>query len=213
MAAGPTDPEFVFLPYNLINCEGHLERIRELHRIVSTAMRVRDLRVTSPPVHHRSRHRDSVERSRVHAGIDAMTPARIVCVILLTVPCVAFSNTQEQRRSDTIHSAPLADHHQHLFSPELAALMSTTPPVAPVKPRTAADLIEQLDAAGIKRAVVLSTAYIFEQPSRHVDGAGKLRRENDWTSRQVAQFPDRLIGFCGLNPLKDYALEESRARG
>ncbi len=138
-----------------------------------------------------------------------MTSARVVCVILLAVPCVAFSNRQEQRRSDTIHSAPLADHHQHLFSPELAALMSTTPPVAPVKPRTAADLVEQLDAAGIKRAVVLSTAYIFEQPSRQVDAAAeKLRRENDWTSRQVAQFPDRLIGFCGLNPLKDYALEE-----
>jgi len=104
---------------------------------------------------------------------------------------------------------PLADHHQHLFSPELAAVVTTTVPVAAAKPRTAADLIEQLDAAGIKRAVVLSTAYIFEQPSRHVDHAAeKLKLDNDWTSQQVAQFPDRLIGFCGLNPLKDYALQE-----
>ena len=56
---------------------------------------------------------------------------------------------------------------------------------------------------------MLSAAYIFEQPSRKVDGADeKLRRENDWTSREVAQFRDRLIGFCGLNPLKDYALDE-----
>jgi len=70
-------------------------------------------------------------------------------------------------------------------------------------------LIEQLDAAGIRRAVVLSTAYIFEQPSRKADhAADKLKRDNDWTSKQVAQFPDRLIGFCGLNPLKDYALAE-----
>src|SRR4030095_3851573 len=98
---------------------------------------------------------------------------------------------------------------QHLFSPELAALMTTTPPVSQVTPRTAADLIEQLDAAGIRRAVVLSAAYIFEQPSRQADHpAEKLKRDNDWTSRQVAEFPDRLIGFCGLNPLKDYALEE-----
>jgi len=81
--------------------------------------------------------------------------------------------------------------------------------VAAVKPRTAANLIEQLDAAGIRRAVVLSTAYIFEQPSRKADhAADKLKRDNDWTSKQVAQFPDRLIGFCGLNPLKDYALAE-----
>lgn len=36
----------------------------------------------------------------------------------------------------------------------------------------------------------------------------KVRADNDWTSQQVAQYPDRLIGFCGLNPLKDYALDE-----
>ena len=119
--------------------------------------------------------------------------------LVLAACCVVFAQPQ----------APRADHHQHLFSPALAAVMSSTSPVANVKARTAADLVAQLDAAGIRRAVVLSTAYIFEQPSRHVaDAATKLRADNDWTSQQVAQFPDRLIGFCGLNPLKDYALEE-----
>jgi predicted TIM-barrel fold metal-dependent hydrolase len=125
------------------------------------------------------------------------------------VGCSVFAQSGERGRSGVTQSAPLADHHQHLFSPELAALMSSTPPVVAAKPRTAADLIAQLDAAGIGRAVVLSTAYIFEQPSRQVEGAAeKVRRDNDWTSRQVAQFPDRLIGFCSLNPLKDYALDE-----
>src|SRR5262245_8568756 len=118
-----------------------------------------------------------------------------------TLGWLAFGHAAEQERRDANQPVPLADHHQHLFSPELAALMTTTPPVAAVKPRTAADLIKQLDAAGIERAVVLSTAYIFEQPSRKADdAAGKLKRDNDWTSRQVAAFPDRLIGFCGLNP-------------
>jgi len=105
--------------------------------------------------------------------------------------------------------APIADHHQHLFSPALAALISPAPPAAPVAPITAADLITLLDAAGIRRAAVLSTAYIFEQPTRKVDNAyEKVRADNDWTSQQVAQYPDRLVGFCGLNPLKDYALDE-----
>jgi predicted TIM-barrel fold metal-dependent hydrolase len=122
---------------------------------------------------------------------------------------LAFAQAAEQERRNTKPPVPLADHHQHLFSPELAALMTTTTPVAGVKPRAAADLIEQLDAAGVDRAVILSTAYIFEQPSRRADHAAeKLKRDNDWTSKQVAQFPDRLIGFCGLNPLKGYALEE-----
>lgn len=105
--------------------------------------------------------------------------------------------------------APAADHHQHLFSPALAALISPPPPAAPVTPITAADLIALLDAAGIRRAAVLSTAYIFEQPTRKVENASdKVRADNAWTSQQVAMYPDRLVGFCGLNPLKDYALDE-----
>jgi uncharacterized protein len=36
----------------------------------------------------------------------------------------------------------------------------------------------------------------------------KLKADNDWTAAQVALFPDRLIGLCGINPLKDYALDE-----
>jgi len=138
-----------------------------------------------------------------------MMQTGLASAVALALGWLAFAQAAEQERRNTRAPVPLADHHQHLFSAELAALMTTTPPVAAVKPRTAADLIEQLDAAGIKRAVVLSTAYVFEQPSRKADHAAeKLRRDNDWTSKQVAQFPDRLIGFCGLNPLKDYALEE-----
>jgi predicted TIM-barrel fold metal-dependent hydrolase len=138
-----------------------------------------------------------------------MKPLRLACAVALVVVPVALAQTPDQGRGRASGPVPLADHHQHLFSPELAALMSTTPPVAAVKPRTAADLIAQLDAAGIARAVVLSTAYIFEQPSRRAEHAkAKLERDNDWTSRQVAQFPDRLVGFCGLNPLEDYALAE-----
>jgi predicted TIM-barrel fold metal-dependent hydrolase len=138
-----------------------------------------------------------------------MMRIRLGSAVAIVLAWVAFARGADQERRNTRPAVPLADHHQHLFSPELAALMTTTPPVAAVKPRTAADLIAQLDAAGIERAVVLSTAYIFEQPSRKADHAAeKLKRDNDWTSKQVAQFPDRLIGFCGLNPLKDYALEE-----
>ena len=104
---------------------------------------------------------------------------------------------------------PLADHHQHLFSPELAALISGTPPARPIPPITAADLIRHLDDAGIKRAAVLSTAYIFGQPTRKVENERqKLMADNDWTAAQVAQYPGRLVGFCGISPLKDYALEE-----
>jgi len=52
-------------------------------------------------------------------------------------------------------------------------------------------------------------AYWFGNPSRKVENEyAKVRAENDWVAEQVARYPDRLVGFCSFNPLKDYALEE-----
>jgi predicted TIM-barrel fold metal-dependent hydrolase len=101
---------------------------------------------------------------------------------------------------------PVADHHQHLFSPGIVALLGDSSGVSPLD---ADDLISLLDSAGIRRAVVLSVAYMFGSPRRTVeDEYAKVRAENDWTAAQAARYPDRLIAFCGFNPLKDYALEE-----
>jgi predicted TIM-barrel fold metal-dependent hydrolase len=112
-------------------------------------------------------------------------------------------------QGSTYEPAPLADYHQHLFSPAMASLLSPPPPAAPAKPITANDLIPLLDAAGIKRAVILSTAYIFSQPRRKVENDyEKVKADNDWTAEQVALFPDRLVGFCSVNPVREYALEE-----
>ena len=73
----------------------------------------------------------------------------------------------------------------------------------------ARELVELLDAAGIHRAVVLSVAYLYGSASRHFDDEyERVVRENDWTAAQVALYPNRLIGFCGFNPLKPYALQE-----
>jgi predicted TIM-barrel fold metal-dependent hydrolase len=106
-------------------------------------------------------------------------------------------------------STPLADYHQHLFSPAAAKLVSPAPPAEPLGPITARDVIARLDEAGIQKAVVLSAAYTWGDPSRTVENEyEQVKAENDWTGRQVAQYPDRLIAFCSVNPLRDYALEE-----
>jgi len=52
-------------------------------------------------------------------------------------------------------SAPSADHHQHLFSPALAALISPPAPAPPVASIDATQLVSLLDAAGIRRAAVI----------------------------------------------------------
>ena len=78
------------------------------------------------------------------------------------------------------------------------------------KPVTAEQLVRHLDEAGIRRAVVVSDAYYFgaglkqEIPNEQA----LARAENDWTAQQVGQFPSRLVAFCSVNPLRDYALAE-----
>ena len=73
----------------------------------------------------------------------------------------------------------------------------------------AAVLVPMLDAAGIRRAVILSDAYYFADTPEPVPGEfEKVRAENDWTAREIARYPDRLIGVCGLNPMRDYAEAE-----
>ena len=102
---------------------------------------------------------------------------------------------------------PTADHHQHLFSPDLAAVLAQGNPN--FRPITAREVIANLDSAGIQKGLILGTAYLYGSPSRSFpDEYARVRAENDWDAAQAAQYPDRLIAFCGFNPLKEYALEE-----
>ena len=106
------------------------------------------------------------------------------------------------------HGDPLAplvatgaaiDVHTHLLSAEHVVSAYGAPAGTPAS--DAEDLINRLDEANVERAVVLSTAY------KARTGAG-VSGENDWVAGEIAKFPDRLIGLCGINPLVENALGE-----
>lgn len=81
----------------------------------------------------------------------------------------------------------------------------------PRKPeaQTAEEYIDELNTAGVKRGVILSEAFVFGGPHEfRPDEYEKVKTENNWVAEQVARFPDRLVGFCSFDPLKDYALAE-----
>ena len=121
-------------------------------------------------------------------------------IVALIFPLLQSTSGSGQR-------APVADHHQHLFSPAIAALLSTESRV--LQPITAQDLIPLLDSAGIRHALLLSVAYMYGSPTRTVqDEYPKVRAENNWVAAQARLFPERLRAFCSFNPLKDYALVE-----
>ena len=105
-----------------------------------------------------------------------------------------------------VAQAPVIDHHQHLFSPGAAALVTGNP-----SPGIGArDVIALLDSAGIHRALILSVAYTWGKASRATvdDEYNHVKAENDWTAQQVSQYSNRLRAFCSFNPLKPYAIDE-----
>jgi predicted TIM-barrel fold metal-dependent hydrolase len=122
------------------------------------------------------------------------------CALFVVAGC-APAATQEAK---PIPPTPLADHHKHVPSPAAAALFGD------VQSITAEQLVAELDAAGIRQGVVLSVAYWFGgRRSGPVENEyAKVRAENDWTTQQARRFPARLVPFCSVNPLKDYAREE-----
>ena len=107
-----------------------------------------------------------------------------VKLLFALLPCVALAHGA---------AAPRVDHHQHLLTAAMTAPGQ--------KPIDAAAMIAMLDEADIQRAVLLSNAYRY-------DDHAEVKTENDWTAAEAAKFPQRLIAFCGFDPLADYALEE-----
>jgi predicted TIM-barrel fold metal-dependent hydrolase len=97
--------------------------------------------------------------------------------------------------------APAIDHHQHLLTKEMAE-----PGQQPIDAKA---MIAMLDAAGIRRAVLLSNAFRYGSPdSPAANEYARVVAENDWTAREAARYPQRLVAFCSFNPLKEYALDE-----
>lgn len=87
-----------------------------------------------------------------------------------------------------------------------------TPPLYG-SPITGEQVVSDLDAAGIDRAVVLSVA--FWMGSRFPDAADEMTREyaavraeNDWVAEQVSRYPTRLVMACSANVLRRYAVQE-----
>lgn len=134
--------------------------------------------------------------------------AQLLAIAMLASPLVAYSAPtlpDSATSAPAIVRPPVADHHQHLFSPRIVALINSPA----IKEVTSTALIKKLDESGIRQATVLSTAYMFGRPDRNLaDEYTLVRAENNWTAEQVALYPDRLVAFCGINPLRSYALEE-----
>lgn len=114
-------------------------------------------------------------------------------------------------RAETVSGSPLLDAHAHVTSEWLLAFRETRRPGD--VPVGGADLIRQMDADGVRRAFVLSTAYQMAADYKPHEISEKeeyprVRRENDFAAAECARDPERLIPFLSVNPKRAYAVDE-----
>ncbi|WP_216361173.1 amidohydrolase family protein [Caulobacter mirabilis] len=117
-------------------------------------------------------------------------------------------------------SAVRVDHHMHVHSPAILGFLEgycaspgrTSPcPPAFTKPLTTDDLLRDMDAAGVQKGWLMSTAYLAQSPMMvpaAPNAVDILRSANDFTVAQARAHPDRLAAFIGVNPLTDAASPE-----
>lgn len=111
--------------------------------------------------------------------------------------------------------SPSADHHLHIRSKAASeALVKlqkelTGQEIPLLDPTGAEQVIEMLDEGGIEKGVLLSLAYFFGAPDVDFqDEYKKVMQENNYVSNEASKYPDRLVAFCSINPLADYAQKE-----
>ena len=95
----------------------------------------------------------------------------------------------------------LIDSHSHILPPSFAqrsaelrardATFATLFPSADASLATAATLIEAMGRVGVDRAVVMGVGWNDPEVAREA---------NDYIAQSVARYPDRLTGFCSVNP-------------
>jgi len=124
----------------------------------------------------------------------------------------AFGVEADAKSGTGVHG-PLIDCHIHPMSQTLHDL------IAPFAGKQGSELVrfdgsaivEYLDDIGAQRAYALSAAYLWGGLRPHEtaspfavkpDEYDHVRAENDFVAAQAAAYPDRVIPFLGINPIK-----------
>lgn len=138
----------------------------------------------------------------------------------LNLAAVLAASTMMLASAPAMAEPVATDHHVHVHSPAILDFLpaycsslgriSACPEVF-TQPLTVDDLLADMDAAGVRRAFLMSTAYLAESPmmvpARH-DAPDLIRAANDFTVDLARRHPDRLSAFVSVNPLTPTALPE-----
>ncbi len=127
--------------------------------------------------------------------------ARLILVLAaVSVPSVFGHET----------APPLQDNHVHQMSPALIEYFKDVG-IPFSKPDSAySDIHEISKRLGTNRMKIVSMAYLWGHPEFGAveDEYEKVKAENDYILENNKLSDLKIFSFCGVNPLKDYALKE-----
>lgn len=140
-----------------------------------------------------------------------------IALLILILLITNINNTVTYAHDTNCNPKPLhayTDHHVHMMSEEFSEVFKTllgtdTYIDIPIEEVSGEKIVSLLDEANMNKAFVLSNSYIYGmdqvQDSNEYEN---VKKENNYLANEVAKYPDRLIGFFSVNPLKDYAISE-----
>jgi predicted TIM-barrel fold metal-dependent hydrolase len=148
--------------------------------------------------------------------VDLSTKLAVARVLGLAQPHAGRVLDAARRLRERSHTLapPYLDAHAHSASGLLLAYRALSGgPMGHESPVGGAVLIRRMDADGVRRAFVLSTAYqmaadAYGTRTSETAEYARVRLENDFTAAECAQYPARLVPFLSLNPKRGYAVEE-----
>jgi predicted TIM-barrel fold metal-dependent hydrolase len=148
--------------------------------------------------------------------VDLSTKLAVARILGLAQPHAARVLDAARRLHERSHilAPPYLDAHAHSASGLLLAYRAVSGgPTGRESPADGAAVIRRMDADGIRRAFVLSTAYqmaadAYGTRTSETTEYARVRLENDFTAAECAQYPARLVPFLSLNPKRGYAVDE-----
>lgn len=138
---------------------------------------------------------------------------------IIAIPGCADQTLTTASTKDAI-VAPFVDHHVHIASMRVSDRIEHIRKSSPnafehlsediFSRATVADALRLLDEAGVKQAVVVSTAYMFVESggARDPEAERLMREENEFTVDTARASNGRIKAFVAINPLAANAQDE-----
>lgn len=134
---------------------------------------------------------------------------------MLLIALAACDHAKESvNNSLTAEKIIYTDYHVHIMSKPMADVFiavngSDKFSGNQLEEFSAEKILSLLNEGRLDRAFILSGSYILGNdliagPDEYND----VKKENNYLAIQYAKYPERLIGFFSVNPLKEYAIEE-----